>query len=127
MSPIGPRQLVSAAAAFVLGLLAGAIGTVVHGAATPWGLVGGLVLVLVAAVTCRAWAGWFAWSGFAGGLYLAVVVLAQTGPGGDVLVPSDDRWAWGWVLGAAGALALAAAAPRRLFDDTPREARARRR
>lgn len=124
---IGPRQLLSAAGAFVLGLLVGAVGTVVHRAATPWGLAGALVLVLTAAVTCRAWAGWFAWAGYGGGLYLAIVVLSQTGPGGDVLAPEGDGWAWGWVLGAAVALVLAAVAPRRLFDDTPRPARTGRR
>lgn len=120
-----PQAFVRAFVAFLLGVLVGTIGTVVHRAATPWGVVAALGLVLAGAVTMRAWAGWPAFVGFAGGVFLAVMVLTQTGPGGDVLVPSgenvDHVWLGGvWLGGAMAALVLAALAPRRWFADAPR-------
>ena len=125
MQPLTPQTLVRALLSFVLGLLIGALGTVVHRGAMPWGLLAGLALVLAASVMVRAWAGWPAYVGLVGGVFLAVVVLARTGPGGDVLLPSGDRvnapWlGLAWLGGVVVALALGALAPRRWFDDTPR-------
>ncbi|WP_268532377.1 hypothetical protein ACT17Q_12605 [Cellulomonas sp. CW35] len=125
MQPLTPQTLVRALLSFVLGLLIGALGTVVHRGAMPWGLLAGLALVLAASVMVRAWAGWPAYVGLVGGVFLAVVVLARTGPGGDVLLPGGDRvnapWlGLAWLGGVVVALALGALAPRRWFDDTPR-------
>jgi hypothetical protein len=119
-----PQAFVRAFAAFLLGVLVGTLGTIVHRAATPWGVLAAIALVLASAVTMRAWAGWPAYVGLAGGVFLAVMVLTQTGPGGDVLVPSGDNvndvWLGGaWLGGSLGALVLAALAPRRWFADTP--------
>ena len=109
-----------AALTLVLGVVVGAVGTVVHRADAPWGLVGALALVACAAVTARAYGGWLAWGGYAAGLFVTVQALAGTGPGGDQLVPADGARGWVWVLGSAGLALAVTALPRRLFDDRPR-------
>jgi len=103
----------------VLGVLAGAVGTVMHRAWRPWGLLVCLVLVVVIVLTARAWAGWFGYAASAGGTLVAVQVLATGGPGGDVLVPGTDLWGWAWVLGAVVAIGLVGVAPRRWVEDPP--------
>ncbi len=118
MQPLTAAALGRAVGALALGLLVGAVGTVVHRAYQPWGMVGALVLVLSAAVTARAWSGWVTWVAFTGGLFLAVQVLAQHGPGGDVLVPAGTI-GWVWVLGSIAVAVLVAVLPRRLFVDRP--------
>ena len=99
------------------GLLAGVLGTVMHRAVRPWGLVLCLLLVLVVVLTARAWAGWYGYVAGAGGVFVAVQVLAGRGPGGDVLVPSDDAWGWAWALGSIAALLVVALVPRRWVED----------
>lgn len=99
-----------------VGLVVGTLGTVMHRALRPWGLVLCVLLVLVAVLTARAWAGWFGYVGALGGLFVSVQVLAGRGPGGDVLVPGDG-WGWAWVLACLGAVVLAGIAPRRWVDD----------
>lgn len=106
-----------AAASLLLGLLAGTLGTVMHRALRPWGLLLCLALVLVVVVLSRAWAGWFGYVAGTGGTLIAVQVLAGGGPGGDVLVPAGDLWGWAWALGALAAVALAALVPRRWVRD----------
>ena len=108
-----------AVGALVLGTVVGAVGTVVHRAYQPWGMVGALVLVLSAAVTARAWSGWVTWVAFLGGLFLAVQVLAQQGPGGDVLVPAGTL-GWVWAIGSLAVAAAVGLLPRRLFVDRSR-------
>ena len=108
--------------ALVAGLVLGAFGTVMHRSVPPWGAVLGLALVLAVAVAMRAWRGLVALLGFGIGVLVSVQVLAQTGPGGDVLVPSGDRvgweWlGWLWVLGSIVAVIVAALLPRRWFVD----------
>lgn len=132
MQPLTPQTIVRALVSFVLALVVGALGTVVHRGMVPWGLLASLALVLSAAVMVRAWGGWVPYVGFAGGVVLAVQVLAQTGPGGDVLVPGGDNvntpWIGGvWIGGAIVMLVLGALAPRTWFDDTPRPPRDPRR
>lgn len=103
----------------LLGVLVGTVGTVLHRAYQPWGMVGALLLVLSAAVTARAWSGWVTWVTFLGGVFLAVQVLAQQGPGGDVLVPAGVL-GWVWVVGSIGVTVAVALLPRRLFVDRSR-------
>lgn len=108
-----------AAACLGLGVLAGTVGTVMHRAWRPWGLVVCLVLVAVVVLTARAWAGWYGYVASAGGTLVAVQVLATGGPGGDVLVPGTDLWGWAWVLGAVVTIGLVGIAPRRWVEDPP--------
>ncbi len=117
MQTISATLLGRAAGAFVAGLLAGTLGTVMHRAVRPWGLVLVLALVLLVTLTCRAWAGWFGYVGAVGGTFLAAQVLSGTGPGGDVLVPSDDVWGWAWAIGSVAAAGVVAFAPRRWVED----------
>lgn len=118
MQPLTAAAAGRAAGALLLGVLVGTVGTVVHRAYQPWGMVGALLLVLSAAVTARAWSGWVTWVGFLGGLFLAVQVLAQRGPGGDVLVPAGVLGLV-WVFGSLVVTVAVALLPRRLFADGP--------
>ncbi len=108
-----------AAVALVLGGVVGTVGTVAHRAFAPWGVVAALVLVLAAGVAVRAWSGYVSLVAYAGGLFLLVQVLSQSGPGGDVLVPAGDSIGWVWIIGAALVTGAAAFAPRRWFSDEP--------
>ncbi|MBO9570272.1 MAG: hypothetical protein J7503_15810 [Cellulomonas iranensis] len=110
------------AASLGTGLLAGAVGTVMHRSIRPWGLVLCLALVLAVALTTRAWAGWPAYVAASVGVLVAVQVLSSEGPGGDVLVPAGDGWGWAWVIGAVVALGSVALVPRRWVEDTPPDA-----
>ena len=128
MQPLTPQVTVRALLSFLLGLVVGALGTVVHRGLVPWGLLAALGLVLASTVMVRAWGGWPSYVGITGGVLLAVLVLSRTGPGGDVLVPAGENvntpWIGGvWIGGSVLVLVLAAAAPGRWFDDTPRPAR----
>ncbi|HEY0215212.1 MAG TPA: hypothetical protein VGC57_02340 [Cellulomonas sp.] len=116
---LSPRLLLRPLGALVLGVLIGAVGTVMHRSTQPWGMVVALVLVLAAAVTTRAWAGWPAVVGLVVGLFAVIQVLSSTGPGGDVLVPASDALGWVWVGGALLLPLLVAAAPRAWFAEVP--------
>ncbi len=117
VQPPSAATLWRALAALGLGLVAGTLGTVMHRAVRPWGLLVCLALVLVIVLTARAWAGWFGYVASVGGTFVAVQVLASGGPGGDVLVPADDAWGWAWVLGALAAVSVVAFVPRRWVED----------
>lgn len=118
VQPPSAATLWRALASFGLGVLAGALGTVMHRAVRPWGLVICIALVLVIVLTARAWAGWYGYVTCAGGTFAAIQVLASGGPGGDVLVPAGDLWGWGWVIGTLLAVSSVALAPRRWVEDT---------
>jgi hypothetical protein len=119
VQPFTGGALVRAAVALILGGVVGTVGTVAHRAIAPWGVVAALVLVLAAGVAVRAWSGYVSLVAYAGGLFLLVQVLSQSGPGGDVLVPAGDSIGWVWIIGAALVTGTAAFAPRRWFSDEP--------
>lgn len=121
MRPLTAAALGKAVATFVLGVLVGVVGTVQHRWHEPWGVVLCLALVVVGSVTARAWGGWPTWVTYAGGVFFAVQALSQTGPGGDVLVPSGEAIGWVWVLGSIGLALITGALPPRLFRDRPHE------
>ncbi|GIG40398.1 hypothetical protein [Cellulomonas phragmiteti] len=100
-----------------LGVVAGTLGTVMHRAVRPWGLLVCLLLVLVVVLTARAWVGWSGYLAGVVGTLVAVQVLAGSGPGGDVLVPGSDLWGWGWAIGVVLALGAVALVPRRWVED----------
>lgn len=101
----------------VLGIVVGTIGSFVHRAYEPWGLVLALAIVLAASTAMRAWAGAIPVLGVLGGLMFAIVLFSQRGPGGDVLIPSGDWLGWGWIIGSFVAGTAALAWPRRWFTD----------
>ena len=115
----------STLAALLLGILVGTLGTVVHRSIPPWGIAVCLTLAFVAAVTMRAWSGFVPLAGYALGLVVTVLVLTQSGPGGDTLVPEGQGIGWVWLIGSAAVTVVAALLPRGLFDDRPRAPRPR--
>lgn len=117
MLPPTAATLWRALASFGLGLAVGALGTVMHRAIRPWGLVLCLLLVLAAVLTARAWVSWYGYVASVGGVVAAVQVLAGPGPGGDLLVPADEAWGWLWVVGSLVTAGLVAAVPRRWVED----------
>ena len=123
MRPLTAAVLGKAVVTLVLGLVVGAVGTVMHRWNPPWGVVLSLALVVTAAVTARAWAGWPTWVGYAGGVFFAVQAMSQTGPGGDVLVPAGQVVGWVWVIGSIGLALATGLLPARLFRDGSRGGR----
>lgn len=101
----------------LLGVVVGLVGTGVHRANQPWGLVLAYLTVVSAAVLARAWGRWLTTAAF--GLGLLVIVLAMTfwRPGGDVLV-TDGTIGYAWVA-APLMVAVVALLPGRLFSDRP--------
>lgn len=120
MPPLTATVLGKAVATLVLGLVVGAVGTVMHRWHEPWGVVLCLVLVVSGSVTARAWSGWPTWVTYAGGVFFAVQAMSQTGPGGDVLVPSGQAIGWVWVVGSIGLALATGLLPARLFRDESR-------
>jgi hypothetical protein len=114
-----PRLVLRTAGFLLLGVLVGAVGTVMHRSVRPWGVVVCLLLVLAAAVTARAASGWLASVGLLVGLFASVQVLSGRGPGGDVLVPADGAVGWVWAVGSLVVALAAALAPRAWFADAP--------
>ncbi len=125
MPILSSRLLARAAGALVLGVAVGALGTALHRASAPWGLVLCLALVASAAVLVRAWSGGVTLVGLAVGVLVSVQVLAGRGPGGDVLVPASDALGWLWAIGAVVVLVVVAMLPRSWFADVPLRRRAR--
>lgn len=117
---LSPRTVLRAVGFLLLGVLVGAVGTVMHRSVRPWGLVLCLLLVVAAAVTARAASGWVASVALLVGLFAAVQVLSGRGPGGDVLVPATDATVgWVWALGSVAVALAVAVAPRAWFAGVP--------
>lgn len=119
MPTLTPRTVLRALGALLLGVLVGAVGTVMHRSTRPWGVVVCLLLVLAAAVVVRAWGGWVTSVGLLVGLFGSVQVLSGRGPGGDVLVPADGMIGWVWALGTLLVAVAVLLAPRAWFADVP--------
>jgi len=112
-------MVLRALGALLLGVLVGAVGTVMHRSLRPWGVVVCLLLVPAAAVTARAWGGWTASLGLLVGLFGSVQVLSGRGPGGDVLVPADGAVGWVWAVGALVVALAVTLVPRAWFAELP--------
>lgn len=101
----------------LLGVVVGVVGTGVHRASPPWGLVLAFLTVVSAAVLARAWGRGRAMAAFGLGLVLMVLAMAFWRPGADVLV-TDEGIGYAWI--AAPVLVLVVALlPARLFSDRP--------
>jgi hypothetical protein len=107
----------------LLGLVVGVVGTSVHRAQPPWGLLLALACVLSVGVLARAWTGWVGLLAVALGVFAAVSLLGGPGPGGDVLVALQPVGVV-WYVGALAVLPVALL-PRRWFADEPTERRRR--
>lgn len=120
-SPAVPARAASAwhvIGSALLGLVVGVVGTGVHRANDPWGLVLAYLTVLAAAVLARAWGRGRATTAYALALAAMVLAMGFVRPGGDVLI-TDDAIGYAWL--AAPALVLVVALlPARLFSDEPR-------
>jgi len=121
----------------LLGALVGAVGTFMFAALLPAGITDhvsaaaswpvGLVLTLAlsvaAAILARAWGGYGAYTAYAVGWLVVVIVLSgMHGPGGDVLAGAHQRWASLWMYGGFLLVAASAFAPRGWFAEVPRDA-----
>lgn len=115
------RVLARLAGNGLIGVVIAFVGTGIHRAKPPWGLVLALVIVVSGGVLARAWAGWAGMLALALGLVTAVGVLGLRGPGGDVLIPAQPI-GYVWYAGAA-AVALAGLLPDRWFSDRPVQTR----
>lgn len=111
------RVLLRAAALLCLGAAVGLVGTGVHRAAQPWGLVLALTTVLSAGVLARAWNGGVGLLALALGIFAVVGLLGGPGPGGDVVIALQPVGVL-WYLGGF-AVVPAAVLPRRWFRDEP--------
>ncbi len=101
----------------LLGVVVGTVGTGVHRASVPWGVVLALASAVAAGILVRAW------TGRAGVLVHAAVVTAvvflftAVRPGDDVII-ADQTVGYVW-FGALPAALLALVLPRRWFSDDP--------
>lgn len=103
----------------LLGMVVGAVGSVMHRASQPWGLVLSLALVATSAIGLRAGLGRAYTLGYLAVVMIVLGVLSQSGPGGDVLMPAADHWGWYWLGGAVLVVLAVLALPARWFSDQP--------
>ena len=101
----------------IVGLVVAAVGTGIHRANPPWGLVLALLIVFSAAVMVRAWArlpGVVALATFLG---LTILAMGLLDLGGDVIIAAQPvGYAW---LASVAAVAVVGLLPRRWFSDEP--------
>ena len=98
-----------------LGLFVGTVGTGIHRASAPAGLILALATAASAGVLVRAWTGWRGVPLLAGALLVAILVLSLVRPGGDVVVAAEDRSYW-WFASVPVVLATLAL-PKRWFSE----------
>ncbi len=98
----------------VAGLLVGVLGTAVHRAVSPWGLVLALLAALSGAVLARALAHGPGLAIYAGALLLVTQAMSQVRPGGDVVIAGDGL-GHTWLYGSVLTVAVAAFLPARWF------------
>ncbi|NMR19874.1 DUF6113 family protein [Cellulomonas fimi] len=112
-----PGLLARCAASLVLGVLVGAVGTVMQRALPPVGVALCLALVVASCAVARAWAGLLGVAAYGVAWVVVVQVLSLTGPGGDVLIPAGQAVGYAWIVGGMLMVAVAAFLPARWFRD----------
>lgn len=115
--PLTGRALARLLGTGLLGLVVGLVGTGVHRAQPPWGLLLALLCVLSAGVLARAWTGRAGLLAVALGVFAAVSLLGGPGPGGDVLVALEPIGI-AWYVGAL-VVVVVAFLPKGWFADAP--------
>lgn len=99
----------------VVGLAVGFIGTGIHRANQPVGLVLALAIAASAGVLARAWARWPGVLLLAGVELTVVLAVAFVRPGGDVIITNEPiGYAW---FGSALVILAMLALPRRWFGE----------
>ena len=104
------RRLVEIAVSAALGAVVAIVGAVAHRSIPPIAVILCCVLVLLATVFVRAWAGWTAVLSFAVPFVVLTYVFTLHGPGGDLLI-AGDALGYSWLYGGAGAVVLACVMP----------------
>ena len=116
--PIPPSLTVPRGLGVVLlGLVVGLVGTGVHRASVPIGVVLALASVVSAGVLVRAWTGWRGVLLHAAVVTAVVAAFTLVRPGGDVVI-ADQTVGYVW-FGALPAALLALVLPRRWFSERP--------
>lgn len=103
--------------AIFLGLAAGALGTIFHRVAPPWGILAALLLVVAGGVLARTFVDRAGQLAFGTATVAAVLLLTYASPNGDVLVTGEPIGVV-WILGSLVAAVLGPAlAPRGWFAE----------
>lgn len=100
----------------VFGALVALLGTAMHRAYDPFGVILAILAVFVAAVMVRAWLGLVGVGIFGLTLLAVIQMFALQGPGGDVLMPADYL-TYLWLAGGILAVGIACFTPRIWFSE----------
>lgn len=96
------------------GIITASVGAVAHRGYPPFGLIGSVLMVGLAAVFARAWLG-FTGVGVLGGAWvLATFVWSMNGPGGSVLI-AQDALGIGWLVGGTLMVVAASVVPTKVL------------
>lgn len=106
-------------AAFAVGVFVALLGTVVHRAAQPWGLLLALAATASGAVLARGLAGGAGLTAYGGGILLVTQLASSYRPGGDVVIASDAV-GYAWLYASVVMCAVVAFLPGRWFASRPR-------
>ncbi len=96
------------------GIVTASVGAVAYRSIPPVGVIGCVLMVLLAATFARTWLSWSGLATFAGTWMAATFVWALEGPAGSVLI-AQDALGVGWLAGAAAAIIVTSTLPRKVL------------